>query len=185
MTAPQLQWELAQTSDSALSTLAICPETCRKVETQVIKIQTPVTSVITFLNAMVGYSAGDCATQLARRLAGIQFIGLAAALIPSYSLFDGATALAGMLRSSARDKTLLPPTRHLKDLLTSLEPRCVQMGFADLVLGWSQIISQQPELSSERRILGAGNYIPDLAGLKNLVDALRQLSRIGNALSLK
>ena len=212
MTIPQLQWELARTSDSTLSvaqgvirastsdnvqtltllacerfgaTLAICPETCRKVETQVIKIQTPVTSVISFLNATVGYSAGDCASQLARSLAGIQFIALAAVLIPSYSRFDGATALAGMLHSSARDKTLLPPARHLKDILTSLEHRCVQMGFADLVLGWSQIICQQPVASSQRQKWRAGEYIPDLDGLKNLVDALRQLSRIGNALSLR
>ncbi|MCJ1239273.1 hypothetical protein MMC14_007267 [Varicellaria rhodocarpa] len=215
MAIPQLLWELARTSDSTFSvaqgiirastsdnvqtlallacerfgaTLAICPDTCRKVEKEVTKVQTPITSVITFLNATVGYSAGDCASQLTRSLAGVQFIGLAAVLIPSYSFFDGARALAAMLDSSALDKTLSPPTRHLKDLLRALEHRCVRMGFADLVLGWAQIFCQQPEISEtipERQEWRGGEFIPDIDGLTKLVDALRQLSRIGNALSLK
>ena len=212
MPVPQLQWELARTSDSTLSvtkgiirastsdniqiltllacerfgaTLAICPETCRKVESLVIKLQTPTTRVITFLSAKVGYSPGDCASQLAQSLAGIQFIALAAALVPSYSPFKGAVALEAMLRSSARDKTLLPPARHLKDLLMSLEHRCVQMGFGDLLLGWCQILHHQSELFSARISLVGSNYVPDLDGLRKLVEALGQLSRIGNASSLK
>ena len=203
MTVPQLQWELARTSDSTFSvaqgiirastsdnvqtlallacerfgaTLAMCLDTCRKVETEVTKIQTPITSVITFLGATMGYSAGDCVSQLARSLAGIQFIGLAAVLIPSYSFFDGGMALAAMLQASASCPMLLPPARYLKDLLKSLEHRCVRMGFADLVLGWSQILCQQPEISetlSERERWRANEYIPDIDGLMKLVDALR------------
>lgn len=212
MPVPQLQWELTRTSNSTLSvahgiicaatsdniqilallacerfgaTLAICPETRRKVEYQVIKLQTPVTRVIKFLNATVGYSPGDCASHLAQSLAGIQFIGLAAALIPSYSFFEGAMALEVMLRSSARDIALLPPARHLKDLLMSLEHRCVQMGFADMLLGWSQILCHQPVPASPGESFKGCSYVPDVNGLSQLVDALRQLSRIGNASSLK
>ena len=212
MPVPQLQWELTRTSNSTLSvaqdivrastsdniqlltllacerfgaTLAICPETCRKVESQIIKLQTPITRVITFLNATVGYSPGDCASQLAQSVAGIQFIGLAAALVPSYSFFEGAMALETMLQSSARDKTLLPPARHLKVLLMSLEHRCVSIGFADLLFGWSQILHHQPELNSIQGALKDCDRVPDANGLSKLVDALRQLSRIGNASSLK
>ena len=212
MPVPQFQWELARTTDLTLSvtkgiihastsdniqiltllacerfgaTLTICPETCRKVESLVIRLQTPTTRVITFLSAKVGYSPGNCASQLAQSLAGIQFIALAAALVPSYSPFNGAMALEGMLRSSARDKMLLPPARHLKDLLMSLEHRCVQMEFSDLFLGWCQMLRNQSELFSVKTQVNNDSHVPDSDGLRKLIEALGQLSQIGNASSLK
>ena len=131
----QLQWSLEQTATSTLSvgrgiikaatkpllacerfgaTLAMCPETCRKVEDLVIKTKPP--SVINFLSAVVGYSPTDCASELVRSLAGVQFLGLATSLVTTIGAFQGGNALDAMLTGSAANRTLLPTARQLKDL---------------------------------------------------------------------
>lgn len=212
MAAPQLQWDLARTTDSVLSvtkalvrastsdnvqilavvacerfgaTLAICPETRKKVEHHVLKIQSRPAEVVHFLGAAVGYSRNDCAAYLARSLAGIQFLGLAAALVPSMTTFNAADALARMLELSAVDKTLLPPSRHLKELLNSLEHRCVQLRFSDLAFGWQNILYNAPGASIKNRAFWKLSiYAPGPDGLERLVDAFRQLGRLGDAISV-
>lgn len=204
----QLQWSLEHTVNSTLSvargiieaatkdnvqalallacerfgaTLAICPETCRKVEDLVIKTRPP--AVIGFLSAVVGYSSNDCASELVRSLAGVQFFGLAASLVTSIGPFQGGNALEAMLAGSAVDKTLLPTARQLKDLLASLEHRCVGSGFADSVLGYQILLTKSRSLSdAQARDLWRGSALyPEPVGIAMLVDAFRQLSRIGDA----
>ena len=203
----QLQWSLDHTASSTLSiargiieaatkdnvqalallacerfgaTLAICPETCQKVEDLVIKTKPP--AVVSFLSAVVGYSPTDCASELVRSLAGVQFMGLAASLVTTIGPFQGGNALEAMLVSSAADKTLLPTARQLKDLLASLEHRCVRAGFADSVLGYQILLSNSQNLSgTQAHDLWKGCALhPEPAGLALLVDAFRQLSRIGD-----
>lgn len=67
------------------------------------------------MSAQIGYSANDCATQLSRSLAGAKFLGLAATLVSSVSIFEGADAVSVMLMAAASDKTLLPTVRQLKE----------------------------------------------------------------------
>ncbi|PMD37951.1 hypothetical protein L207DRAFT_491552 [Hyaloscypha variabilis F] len=212
MSSPQLQWELNRSLDSTLSvargviqastsdnvqtlallacerfgaTLAICPETCRKVEDQIIRLQTPTSAVVSFLSTVIGYSKDDCASQLARSLAGVQFIALATALLTTGSSYHGGEALAHMLRTSAADKTLLPPARHLKDLLASIEHKCVPLKFPDMVSGWSKILLDSATTTPEDRTFWkADYYVPNAKGIGGLVDAFRQLSRVGNATSI-
>jgi hypothetical protein len=212
MTSPQLQWELTKSLDSSLSiargviqastsdnvqtlaliacerfgaTLAICPGTCRKVEAQIIRLQSPTTAIIGFLGAVVGYSKDDCASQLARSLAGVQFIALGTALVTTIGAFRGGEVLAQMLRDSAADKTLLPPARHLKDLLASIEHKCVQLKFPDMILGWSKIFLDSSTTDLEDRKIWKVDYdVPNSEGIGGLVDAFRQLSRVGNATSI-
>ena len=154
----------------------MCPETCRKIEHLIIKVQSPSRNVISFFGAVIGYSRHDCAAQLVRSLAGVQFIGLAAVMLPTFGAYQASQALAEMLNASASDKTIVPPARHLKDLLNSLEYRCVQMGFSDLVLGWQQMLCNSP-------ITDKGVIETDQStdGFAKLIDAFRQLSRIGDA----
>ena len=212
MTTPSLQWDLARTGESALSiatnfvrastsdnvqilaliacerfgaTLAMCPATCEKVESLINKAQTRTTRVVGFLSAVVGYSTGDCASQLAGSLAGIQFIGLAATLMPSIGAYHGGEALALMLKKSAGDKLLLPSGSHLKALLASLEHRCLQLGFTNLIFSWIQILCTSPSTSAEeRQRWKLSDGVPNAEGLNMLVEALRSLSRIGNAASI-
>ena len=207
----QAQWSLDSTSSSAVSisrgilraatsdnvqplaiiacerfgnTIAMSPEACLKIEKSV--LPTPPPAVLRFVQGVVGYSADDCATQLGSTLAGLQFLGLAATLTTTLSLFDGATALQLMLKSSAVDKTLLPTTIQLRDLLASLEPRMHRSGFADDVVGWYLMLSDVSDMRTERRPLASdGGYSPSMEAVQNLVDCFRELHRIGGATAIK
>jgi hypothetical protein len=202
--AVQAQWDLESSSNSVLSvakgifqaatsdnvqpiailacerfgsTVAMCQETCRKIETAV--IPTPKPATIRFLQATVGYATDDSVTHLSKTLAGVQFLGLASAITNTVDHFIGARALQDMLTSSAVDKTLIPTTRQLKDLLSSLEARCHKARFADSVVGWQVFLSQSIRDQGEYRRSSAGEHHPAAKGIENLVDVFRQLSRIG------
>jgi len=207
MMSIQAQWNLDSTSDSAISiargilraatsdnvqplailacerfgcTIAMSQETCRKIQTSV--TPTPEPGVIHFLRGTVGFSANDCATQLSRSLAGVQFLGLAAALVTTLGPFEGGNTLEVLLKSSAADTTLLPTARQLKDLLASLEARCQLCGFADTVVGWYIMLRQLPRLEDEQRWrLKISESVPSPEGLEKLVEAFRQLNRLGQS----
>jgi hypothetical protein len=205
-TAIQAQWSLSSTSNSVFSitkgfiraatsdnvqvialiacesfgnTIAMSRETCLKIETDV--VMTPAPAPVQFLGALVGYTAGDCVAQLGNTQAGIQFLGLASAMVTMGS-FRAAEALHGMLTSSATDKTLLPTTMHLKYLLESLEPRCQSSNFASTVIGWELFLLQTLPERSDMALNSFHDYFerPSPKGVENLVDAFRRLSRIGD-----
>jgi len=219
MSAPQLQWDLSRSVDSTLAvtqgviraattdnvqplpllacerfgaTVVVSPATCRKVESEVIKMQTSSARVLTFLEATIGYSRDDCTSHLARSQAGIQFIALAATLIPSLSAFDGGTALSIMLNESAADKTSVPPVSQLKYLLMSLEPRCVRLGFSDQVFGWTMLL-YKPSVASATFIGGTPTgyhldrmpHVPSPNFIGKLVGALRQLSGTRSGITIR
>ncbi|GAW18323.1 hypothetical protein ANO14919_077980 [Xylariales sp. No.14919] len=203
----QAQWSLNETSDSVYgitrgvlqaatsdnvqplailaceqfgNTLAISRETRLKIERTVLPTPEPVT--IQFLKLKVGFMKHDCAVQLGSNQAGLRFLALAAALISSVSAYRCAEALMLMLESTTSDRRLLPTTRHLVDLMSSLEGRCHFSGFADIVFGYNSIIRR-----TVHEILAKGspnNYetcdIPDPEGLAALVDACRHLQRLGD-----
>ena len=211
MSALQLQWDLSQSVGSTLAltqgiiraattdnvqplallacerfgaTLAICQATCRNIEFEVIKVQTPSKRVLKFLGATIGFSGDDSTSQLVRSQAGVQFIGLVAALVPSLSLYEAAAALAMMLKDSAFDGTFLPPVSHLRDLLGSLEHRCARLGFSDQVVGWQRLLDKTSGKSAREYPALAGIEVPNIYCVAKLVDAFRQLSRIGDVSSI-
>lgn len=167
------------------ATLAMCPETNKKLEDLIIKVSGP--KHVRFLKAQIGYSANDSATQLSRSLAGIQFLGLAAALISSMDAFEGANALNEMLTASASDKTLLPTARQLKDLLGVMEHRLLRSGFTDTWVGYQILLSGGLKASFDENHYHGSYEIEDLMevpasdGVSRLVEAFRQLSRLGDA----
>jgi len=175
------------------NTLAICDETLRKVETEVLPSPPPI--AIQFLKAAVGYSTSDCATQLGGSEAGLRFLGLAAALINSTNLFHGAKAINIMLRSTASDLRLLPTVQQLRDLLASLEARSQRCGFAENVTGWHIFLLETvvPHLygDNNRQGLNEGRpedwqnsllrTAPSPEMVTQLVDTFRQLARIGDS----
>jgi hypothetical protein len=211
MTTVQTQWDLASTSDSLVSvakgllqaatsdnvqplailacerfgnTIAMSQETCYKMETVV--LHTPKPAAVKFLRAAVGYSAGDCATQLGKSLAGVQFLGLAAAMVTTMGSFASGTALQRMLKSSVADKTLLPTVKQLKDLLASLENRCQLSGFVDSVIGWQMLLSQIESVKDDDyKNWTRGSQHPPLKGVEDLVDVFRQLFRLGESSVVK
>lgn len=174
------------------ATLAMCPETNKKMEDLIIKVSGP--KYVRFMSAQIGYSAKDSATQLSRSLAGIQLLGLAAALIASVDMFEGANALSAMLMASASDKTLLPTARQLKDLLVVMEHRVNRSGFTDIWVGYQLLLfgglgashKQSYSEAHEKRKVGLADlsHAPTIDGISKLVDAFRQLDRLGDAIAI-
>lgn len=159
------------------NTLAVSPQTLRKIEHSV--LPTPQSAVIAFIKGSVGYSKSDCVSYLGKSQAGVQFLALASALATWPDKFNTAESLHAMLIGTASDKALIPTVRQVKSLLTSIESRCHRSGFTDEVIGWHLLLARHPALS---------NYafmnepcIPHGEGMANMVDALRQLNRIGAA----
>ena len=194
-----LQWSLDQTANSGLSisrgliaaatsdnvepfavaacekfgaTLSICRESCSKVE----RLVEPRKPIATFLGAYIGYSAGDCATQLVKTVAGVQFMALASALVTSIGASRGAAALETLLERSAVDKTQVPPAGMLKLLLQALEPRCTQLRFLDSVIYFRNLLQSRESVESDQFWKKAVHY-PDTDAIVKLVHALSQLQR--------
>ena len=202
----QLQWGLEQTSFKSLEavrdlvraastdnvqslaiiaceqlgvTLPMCPTTCSRITNLVAPTRPP--GVVSFLQATVGYSAGDCVSLLSRNDAGIQFLGLASALVTTMEPFRAGLALHMILVNSARDKRDVPTSRHVQELLKSIEGRCHRSGFAEDVVGWQVLLANM--ISSESR----GHHYPRRFGdfptpevIEKLVDSFRQIRRIGD-----
>ncbi len=76
-------------------------ETTNKVER--ILLPSPESAPIRFLKATVGFSRNDCATQLGNSAAGVRFLGLTAALVPSLGAFESARSLDLMLKRTTDD----------------------------------------------------------------------------------
>lgn len=162
------------------NTIAMCQETCLKIETLV--LPTPQPAVIKFIRSTVGYSRNDSASHLGTSLAGVQFLGLAAALA-TVGPFDAATAVSRMLKNTATDKTLLPTVRQLRDLLSSLDGRLTRSNFADSIVGWhTWMLCQTQGIDADRRnTLERAKLYPSAEAIEKLVDAFRQLGRIGES----
>ena len=164
------------------ATLAMCPETSRKMEILVIKVPQPL--FLNFVKSSVGFQ-DDSATQLCQSLAGTQFLGLVAPLIATMSPFEAGNSLEQMLRVSAADRTLMPTARQLRDLLTILEPKLARSGFGDGLIGWQIFLSKiYPVDSAYRVALGDWRSRPSNDGLSRVVDCFRQISRIGDAATI-
>ncbi|KPM43551.1 hypothetical protein AK830_g2978 [Neonectria ditissima] len=198
------QWSLSSTSTSALqilkgvmraassdniqaeaiiaceelgSTLAMSTITIDKVVHTIIPTPDPIP--ISFLKATVGYAAHDCATQLGTSQAGVRFLGLAAALVTTVGPYQGAKALEAMFVSSKAKLTDVPSTRQLRDVLASLEPRCLRSDFSHSVIGYQALLLARD--GDQPRPNTVGLLVPTPEGIAALVDIFRQLARIGSA----
>ncbi|CZR57832.1 uncharacterized protein PAC_07721 [Phialocephala subalpina] len=164
------------------STLAICDSTIKTIQTKV--VPTPEPPYLSFLKSYLGFPKNDCASDLGRSVAGLRFLGLAAALISSMEVSDAAESLGVMLRRTKPEGfDKLPSPRHLRDLLRVLKQRCASSGFTDLTLHWHfklytpvAMIPVTPAGDPRSAIA-----FPNANGLDELVDAFRQLHRIGEA----
>jgi hypothetical protein len=134
---------------------------------------------VTFLGAYIGYSTNDCATQLVKSAAGVQFFALAGALVSSIGVHQGAEALEILLGQSAVDKTQVPPAGKLRPLLKALEPRCISLRFLDSVVYCRNLLVQYSKSANSIAFWKAANQLPDADGIAELVLALSQLTQSG------
>jgi hypothetical protein len=161
------------------NTIAMSRKACDSIEKLV--LPTPKLSVIQFLHTLAGYSRDDCATHLGQTQAGLQFLGLASALVSTMGPFRSAEGVWLMLETTATDKRLLPTSRQINDLLESLEPRCHSSGFLDLALTWQSKLREWEFAQGEvPEVMERSSWYPRPDGLEKLIDAFRQLRRIGD-----
>ncbi|KAF2016923.1 hypothetical protein BU24DRAFT_419972 [Aaosphaeria arxii CBS 175.79] len=163
------------------NTLAMCDSTINIIQANV--VPPPTAPMLRFLKSYVGFPEHDSASQLSQSHAGLRFLCLAAALITSMEIHVAKEALHAMLKSTTKDSDFLPSPRLLRDLLRALEPRCAASGFTDLTLRWySRLCSQVGMIPAvqpgDPSLAGA---FPDPDGIRDLIDAFRQLERIGEA----
>lgn len=167
------------------ATLAMSQATNLKVERDVVPSPDP--SPLAFLKLYIGYSANDCVLQLGKSHAGIQFLGLASALVATMDHLNTASVIQSMIMEAASDKTLVPTVRHVRDLVSSIEAKCLRAGFANEVTGWQIMLnaSCQKDFQVNRDALlqshlkSGVSWVPGSQAIQNLVTAFRQLRRIG------
>ena len=163
------------------STLAMSQETCMKVERVAGLHHQSV--FVNFLKAQIGYSSGDSAAQLSLSAAGVRFMGLAAALV-TLGAFKGAAALESMMAETASERQLLPTVSHLRDLLNVLEYKLVRTGFAESAAGWGIWFNSNSLLSDGHKILVSMQTAPQQQELTELIKALREIGRLGDAIQV-
>ena len=163
------------------NTLAMCPETCLKVER--IAGMHHQSVVVKFLKAQVGYSSGDSGAQLSLSSAGVRFLGLAAAL-NTLGPFNGALALEALIANSARSQQLLPTVTQLKDLLNVLDYKLNRAGFAEHLAGWSIWFISNPLFSNAQKDALRTLTAPSAAEMIELVKAVGELGRLGDAIQV-
>ena len=156
-------------------------------------VATPMPTQLKFLKATVGFSANDCATQLATSDAGVRFLVLAAALITSMPLFSGAQVLRSMMLKNGFSPVETPSVSHLRDLLTSLETKSHKLKFAESI-SWYAIrvaettnstnvyVPRYGKSSLARQIQeNSIDRSPAIETIVSLVDVLCQVARIGES----
>jgi hypothetical protein len=193
-----LQWSLDKTANSSLSfsrgliaaatsdnveplavaacerfgtTLSICRFSCAKVE----RLVEPRKPVVAFMEAYIGYSANDCATQLVKSVAGVQFFALAAALVSSIGELPAAKALEILLEQTAVDKTQVPPAGQLVPLLKALKPRCASLRFLDSVVYCRNLLVQSHNSAQSKAFWKDVAQVPHADAIAELVLALSKL----------
>ena len=183
------------------ATLAICPETEYHVEKGL--RQTRSSRVVDFLKARIGFMAGDSCEALSKSTGGLRFLSLAAALA-TWEPLEAAKATRKMMETSSKSHQLLPTFGQLRHVYEALGHRTHTLGFADMVLRWQGRFMEQVIVRTDREgrtdlTLGNATYfgrgtnkIRDFAGtypqpevLATLVDALRQVHRLGQGSNIR
>lgn len=161
------------------TTVAMSPESCTKAE--ILCSQTGQSAMLPFVKAQIGYREGDSGWYLSRNHAGLRFLGLAAALT-TIDPWAAARVLYTRIDESAADKRLVPSTLQLKQLLLVLESRLAKAGFANNVLGWSQVFMDVIRRSGDVIHLDVekhGVVTPSVETISALVEGIAATSRVG------
>jgi len=161
------------------TTLAMSPESCAKAE--LLCSQTGQSAILPFVKAQIGYRQGDSGWYLSRNDAGLRFLGLAAALT-TIDPWTAARVLHTRIDESAADKRLVPTASQLKQLLLVLESRLAKAGFANNVLGWSQVFMNEIRRSGDVYHLDVerhGILVPSVETISALVEGIAATSRVG------
>jgi len=178
-TADNVQTTALLACEAFGTTVAMSPESCTKAE--LLCSQTGQSAMLTFAKAQIGYRKGDSGWYLSRNNAGVRFLGLAAALT-TINPWTAAQVLHTRIDKSAADRTLVPTTPQLKQLLLVLESRLAKAGFANNVLGWSHVFMDEIQRSGDIMQLDTekhGIATPSVETIAALMEGLSATARVG------
>lgn len=152
------------------ATLAMSHESCHKA---FLLCDQSHSSVLSFIKLQVGYTKGDSGYQLARSDAGLRFLGLAACL-STLEPWNAAVILHDLISKTAHDRTMVPSTQQLKQLVLALQARLSRSGFCESVCGWASIVMH--ELNDHDSTI----EVPSDKTIAALVTALSHTARLGD-----
>jgi hypothetical protein len=160
------------------ATLAMCPESCAKVE--ILAKRQHTSHVLSRIGVSIGFAPNDVADKLASNEAGgkimyaspkqrilivtVRFLALAAALLSLGSPFKAAQCLHKLMDETSPERQLLPTVTQLKDLFIVLERKVSTAGFVDSLEVWDMILrSDELGLQEYFPISDAREDQPDLS----------------------
>ena len=166
------------------ATLAISPVSRTKIE-RIIDSQSE-GLVIRFLKCKVGYASNGAIDLLRRSMAGVNILALIAALLGSTDNFNVAMAIELMMEKTLPQENgtvPLPTAYQLNRLIEALEPKLVRVKFAEDVIYWKNWYTRNPLVPDyvRKELLDESTSFPESETIHHIVDALRRLSRIGDA----
>ncbi len=201
----QEHWDLGQTADSNIcmplgsfkaakdnyvdhlaivacqlfgNTLAICPETRRKVQNTVLPAPPPI--ALRLLQIKVGHSAHDCANYFGTSQAGLQFLSFATALIATMGAVESSKGIHRLLSDYEFDEALLPTPEQVEKLMVNLESRCHLSSFGNELVGWHDQLCDKINDNENHVVWSGGLSTPTLWALDHIVCAFKELSGVGD-----
>lgn len=160
------------------TTLAICPQTCRKVQNTV--LSTPPHVALRILNLKVGHSAQDCASYFGTSQAGLQFLSLATALIATMGAVESSEKICRLVDDSASDEALVPALAQVEKLMVNSEQRCHLSPFGNELVGWHDQLCDKMNDNENHVAWTGGLLTPTTDALKLIVRAFREISGAGD-----
>lgn len=155
------------------NTLPICRSTRSTVEKQTRLKQEPV--FLRFAKAVIRKAGGETLEKLSGNIAGLNFLALSAALVPTMNSIEAAEAIQRMIDISASDKRVVPPAHHVEAILDVLQPQLERIGFMEKCYQWDHWLRQHVSPYYD-----TNHQYPSAAGICQVVSALRNL-RVGDA----
>ncbi|MCJ1368805.1 hypothetical protein MMC20_000012 [Loxospora ochrophaea] len=169
-------------------TLPVCLETRLKIE----KLARPrrTSHTLRFIQAKIGYAAGDATEFLSQTEGGIRFLCLAAALQSVTLPFTRAQIMETLLRTTAFGDEPRPTLGQLKDVFVVLEAKLSHSDFTTSVFGWhiwqmALIDELQSKNGPMEFHLNAEPSTPSPAAVESLVSALSTCCRLGEICTLR
>ena len=167
-------------ADTFGATLAIAQDSCYKTEK--VASMSHNTTTVKFLNAVIGYSGTDSASQLAKSTSGIRFLALVTTLLCFPSSALAAKALSLMMTESAGQDQILPTLGQLENLLKALEPKLTRLAFGVLIESWTDRFRNwftERGIRLDEQGFSDIDRCPSDVQLQALVNSFRHAKRLG------
>lgn len=191
-TSDDVQVSALAAVESFGNTLAICQKTETRVEDGLKQARN--SRFVEFLKCKIGYATGDSCYALLLSTGGIRFLALAAAFT-TWGHFEAAQSTRQMLAETSRQGQVLPTVGQLQTLYKALEPKLARLGYADEIMQWHiqmvDHIRKSPHANDPALVdhlgvplvtrLASANGYPDPQTMAKLVNAFRELYRLGEA----